>query len=412
MEHLFSPCTRLFDLVESQGNLREQNWAGLDEPLQELNLDVSAQDFLSAERGFTYADLYAMLGNGKTIAWLTPHAAVTCQCGKAEHYCNELADGAHQYLFTADGKEVVAVASSSEDLLEICGVVLRLLAASVVHSVILSSWMCYDDVSANAAGLAYLMEQCQSLKALTLGSTNSLDEDHCRALGSCLRPGLEIELNHCRIAGAAAEAMAEVLGRNQGPTKLVCCYIDSSILANGLRGNSRLKSLRPRISNHRDAGNRDILAIAGGLKENRGLVDLNLMHERTMSDETWDAVCDSVETHPTLEVLDLRRTGLFGMAPLPQLARALLKSRIQALVDMLKVNMSIHTIRLDSRYELYRESLSPYLDMNRLRPRVRDIQKTRPIEYRAKVLGRALYAVRDPNSFWMLLSENAEVVCA
>jgi hypothetical protein len=47
---------------------------------------------------------------------------------------------------------------------------------------------------------------------------------------------------------------------------------------------------------------------------------------------------------------------------------------------------------------------------NRLRPRLLAIQKTRPITYRAKVLGRALLAVRtDPNRFWMLLSGNPEV---
>jgi hypothetical protein len=45
-----------------------------------------------------------------------------------------------------------------------------------------------------------------------------------------------------------------------------------------------------------------------------------------------------------------------------------------------------------------------------LRPRLLAIQKTRPIPYRAKVLGRALVAARtDSNSFWMLLSGNAEV---
>jgi hypothetical protein len=344
MEHLFTPCTRLFDLMESQGNLTEQNWVGFDEPLQELNLDVAAQDFRSAERGFTYADLYAMVGSGDTIAWLTPHAAVMCQCGKAELYGNHLADGAHQYLFTADGKEVVAVAHSFEDLLEICAVVLRLLVASVVRSVILSSWICDDDVSANATSLAYLMEQCQSLNALTLLSSNSLYEEHCRVLDGCSRPDLKIELYRCRIAGAAAEAMAEVLGRNQGPTKLDSCYIDSSVLAKGLRGNSHLKSLTPLISRNRDAGHRDFLTISGALKENKGLVDLNLTHEKTMSDETWGVICNSLETHPTLEVLNLRATGMFGMAPLPLLAPAVLKSRIEALVNMLKLNMSIHTI--------------------------------------------------------------------
>jgi hypothetical protein len=41
---------------------------------------------------------------------------------------------------------------------------------------------------------------------------------------------------------------------------------------------------------------------------------------------------------------------------------------------------------------------------------VRAITETRPIAFRAKVLGRALLAARtDANRFWMLLSGNAEV---
>jgi hypothetical protein len=82
-------------------------------------------------------------------------------------------------------------------------------------------------------------------------------------------------------------------------------------------------------------------------------------------------------------------------------------------VDMLQVNRSIHTILLRDYYEeheMFRTSVIPYLETNRLRPRLLAIQKTRPIPYRAKVLGRALLAVRaDVNSFWMLLSGNAEV---
>jgi hypothetical protein len=75
MERLFSPCTRFNDLLESQGRLEELR-RHYPEPLQELNRDVSTEELLSAERAFTYADLYAMLGNRNTIAWLTPHAAV------------------------------------------------------------------------------------------------------------------------------------------------------------------------------------------------------------------------------------------------------------------------------------------------------------------------------------------------
>jgi hypothetical protein len=77
-----------------------------------------------------------------------------------------------------------------------------------------------------------------------------------------------------------------------------------------------------------------------------------------MSDEAWDAVSDSLETYPTLEVLDLRSREGF-MAP------AELKSRIQVLVDMMKVSMSIHAIKLHARYrqhELLKESVIPYLE--------------------------------------------------
>jgi hypothetical protein len=68
-----------------------------------------------------------------------------------------------------------------------------------------------------------------------------------------------------------------------------------------------------------------------------------------LSDEASAADCDSLETHPTLQVLNLRSMG--GLAPL---APAVLKSRIQALVDMLKVNTS--------KYNLY--SLTPNISFS------------------------------------------------
>jgi hypothetical protein len=89
-----------------------------------------------------------------------------------------------------------------------------------------------------------------------------------------------------------------------------------------------------------------------------------------MSDEAWFAVCDSLKAHPILQVLSIRRTLWLNVAPL---APVVLKSRMQALVDMLKVNTSMHTLDLDSQYtdhELFRGSVIPYLVTNRLRPRV------------------------------------------
>jgi hypothetical protein len=73
MEHLFSPCTRYQDLIESQDRLKEFR---VQDDIEELNLDVSAEEFLSAERAFTYADLDALLEYAGTVAWLTPYVFI------------------------------------------------------------------------------------------------------------------------------------------------------------------------------------------------------------------------------------------------------------------------------------------------------------------------------------------------
>jgi hypothetical protein len=398
MEQLFSPRTRLQDMDSRFHH---------PELLQELNLNVSTEELLSAERAFTYADLYAMLGNGDTVAQLTPHAAVVRACRTAMRYWKLLGES-YRLCFSADGKEdIMALARSPEHLLEICDVVLRLLTVSVVQSVRLNYWSSLYGTFFNAPTLAYLMEQCQSLKCLSLHNLE-MDENHCRVLGAYSRPGLEIVLVCCKITSAGASALAEVLGRSQGPTKLDSCFIDNSVLADGLRGNSRMKYLRPRLSGNGDVGNRGVLAIADALRENKGLVNLDLLHTFTMTDEMWDAVCDCLKTHPTLQVLSLQSE--WALPPTD------LKPRVQALVDMMKVNTSIHTIHLDacySEHELYRRSVIPFLETNRFRPRLLAIQKTRLITYRSKVLERALLAVRtDLNRFWMLLSGNVEVAFA
>jgi hypothetical protein len=389
MESLFSPCTRYRAVLGSQC------------PYPELNLNVSADDFLSAERGFTYAGLYAMLGNREAVAWLTPHAFV--DRGYQDMPC--------RFSFSADGKDIDVFASSHEHSLGICDVVLRLLAVSAVHSVTLRKWTSRDDTLINSPTLAYLMDQCQSLKVLKLQYLKSLNESHCLVLGNCSRPGLEIEMICCKLTTAGTCALVEVLGRNQGPTKLDRCGVDTFVLADGLRGNSRLKSLALRLfCSSREDDRRQVLAIAGALKENKGLIDLNLNNSYYLSYETWDAVCDSLKTHPTLEVLSLRSRRFYRDTSLDF---ADLKSRMQALSNMMKMNTSIHTIQLSEDYSehfIYRESVIPYLETNRFRPRLLAIQRTRQIAYRAKVLGRALHAVRtDANSFWMLLSGNAEV---
>jgi hypothetical protein len=226
-------------------------------------------------------------------------------------------------------------------------------------------------------------------------------------LGDFSKPGLEIVLDGCEITSAGASALAEVLGRNQGPTKLDWCKIDNSALADGLRGNSRLKVFRAPTSRNSDIGNQELLAIAGALRENKGIVDVEIRPAFRMNIVLWGAICDALKTHPTLEVLSLGCKEAIWTSP------TVIKSRMQVLVDMLKVNTLIHTIHLDAHYSqhrIFRKSVIRHLDTNRFRPRLLAIQRTRPIPYRAKVLGRALLSARtDANRFWMILSGNAEV---
>jgi hypothetical protein len=414
MERLFSPCTRLRDIIDREESISED----MKEELhcikeQSLNLDVSTEELRIAmlERAFTYANLHAML-DGDSLVWFTRSAVVFRKHELANIYSRLMYDANYSFTCNADGQQVNAVASSSNELLEICDVLLRLVAAkSDVRSVILSDWSSVTHVSINATrtSLAYLMEQCPSLKALTLTNIE-MEEDQIRVLGAYSRQGLEIVLFCCQLTSAGTSALAEVLGRNQGPTKLEICDIDYSVLANGLRGNSRLKSLTTRISSEIEYGNRQVHAIASALWENKGLVELNLScYGYSKNDETWDSICNSLKAHPTLEILHLPAINNDAST-----APAFVKYRIQALLYMMKVSTSIHTIILQKCYsdhELFRGSVIPYLETNRLRPRVHAIQKTSPSAYRAKVLGRALLSTRtDANSFWMLLSGNPEVI--
>jgi hypothetical protein len=170
MDHLFLPRTRLHDLIEwSQGH--RETFRGDDHPelLQELYLDASVEELLSAERAFTYADLYAMLEIGQhKVAWLTPEAAIVCEGWIAGAFLFDVEDGgAYHIRFTADSKNIFALAGSFEELSEIVDVILRLLAVSVVHSLLIERCSSHG-LFRNAPPLAYMMEQGQSLKVLSL----------------------------------------------------------------------------------------------------------------------------------------------------------------------------------------------------------------------------------------------------
>jgi hypothetical protein len=395
MERLFSRCTRFLDLLED-------GWDDFGS-FRELSLVVSTEELLSDRWEFTYTDFYAMLENYDTIAWLTPQAGVIC----LSPFNSYTPRDDYRFQLSVNGYPIVALARSSAALSEIFDVLRRLLLADVsaVYDLKLCSVGQSREAFFNAPRFASLVEQCQNLEVLKLEQI-VLDEDHIRVLGDFSKPGLEIELSQCRIVGAAATELVQILRRNQG---LECCEIDNFVLADGLRGNTSLKGLTPRISGSPEIDSREVLAFADALRENKGIVGLDLRYNISVRYEAWNVVCNSLMTHPTLQTLDLHAS--FPHATMPA---AVLKSQIQALADMLKENVTLQRIFLHSRYsehELFRGTVEPYLKSNRFRPRVCAIQKTRPMALRANVLGQALLSVRtDSNRFWMLLSQNADVV--
>jgi hypothetical protein len=181
MERLFSPCSRLHDLLESQDRLWD-NERNDFQNIKELNLNVSTEELLSDERGLAYADLLAVSQDRDTIAWMTPHTAVVDGIGRGDALLIRM-QGMRSFYFqtdgkdSTDGKDVVASGRSSAALSEICNVVLRLLAVSTVHSVLLDNMGPSDNLAIKAPSLGHFMEQCQSLKTLSLVHLNSLQED-------------------------------------------------------------------------------------------------------------------------------------------------------------------------------------------------------------------------------------------
>jgi hypothetical protein len=172
---------------------------------------------------------------------------------------------------------MIVLARSVAALFEIVAAVRRLLLAraSEVYHLNLDNAGSLDETFFSAASLAHLMEQCQNLKALRLKHI-ALDEDRFRMLGDFSKPGLEIKVKTRQVAGAAAKVLVHILGCDQGPTKLASCDIGKFVLGDGLRGNSRLKSLRLPTFSHSEDGNPDILVIAGASIQNKGLVDFDL----------------------------------------------------------------------------------------------------------------------------------------
>jgi hypothetical protein len=237
----------------------------------------------------------------------------------------------------------------------------------------------------------------------------SLSEDLCRVLATMSRLDVEVDIYNCVLAGDAAGVFVECLHQSdRGPVELNRFYIDSQILANALTGDSRVTRFTPHVS--LGTNDAEMAVFFRALTNNSGLVHLNFRYY-PISDENWSVLCESLQAHPTLTILDLRFTSLVTMV----LTEDQKVHRTRVIAEMMQRNTVLHTIKLSSNardQQIYEEMVHPYLETNRYRPLVHAIKKA-DISLRRPLLGLALQteSVRNnSNLLWMFLSGNPDVV--
>jgi hypothetical protein len=118
------------------------------------------------------------------------------------------------------------------------------------------------------------------------------------------RLDVELEMCYCILLDGASGAFVECLQSDRGPVKLIDCPIDNQILASALTGKSRVTKLTP----DNWTNDADVAILFRALANNSGLMDLH-MFDKTISDDNWSILCESLQAHPTLSSLDLRDTG-------------------------------------------------------------------------------------------------------
>jgi hypothetical protein len=231
------------------------------------------------------------------------------------------------------------------------------------------------------------------------------------------RLDVELCLGFCSLSDDAAGALIEcLLHSDRGPVELINCEIDIQILARALTGDSRVTRLEPAYLGTNAA---ELAVFFTALANNRGLVDLNLEH-CSISNDNWNVLCESLQAQPTLTSINLRGTRPTISRTGPAGGRIRFSDeqnvhRTRAMAEMVQRNTTLHTIELsaDERDEqIYAETIQPYLETNRYRPRVDAITKA-DISLRRPLLGLALQteSVRNKsNLLWMFPSGNSDGV--
>jgi hypothetical protein len=403
LEALFRPSTRLRDSHRNRRGRLLENWTEV-----ELLPGLTVEHVWAT--GISWEDFQHFLH--ETSVWMTPHVYVCSQYLYDREYPMVLDIGVDD-----DSDAVLSVhatwpVTAATAATVICDFTVRLLATSQQGSVHIRGNSTVEAPLVSGAALSLFFNESRScLRKVTLGSM-ALTEDLCIALNTMSRLDVELNISCYSLWNGAAGAFVECLQSDRGPVKLYKFQIDSQILASALTGKSRVTKLEPYYRVTNDA-NMDALFRA--LANNRGLVELNLAY-KSISDENWTILCESLKAHPTLSSLDLRNTWPRSPANVPiGLLDEQKAHRTRLLAATIQRNTVLHTIHL-FKYErdeqIYTESILPLLGMNLYRPRVLAIKKV-DISLRRSLLGLALQteSVRnDSNLLWMFLSENEDVM--
>jgi hypothetical protein len=304
-----------------------------------------------------------------------------------------------------------------------CNFLVRLLAASEKRKVYLYGHSGSLLLPVSGAALSHLFEHSQeNLIKVTVGHV-ILNAEHIRALTIAPQHELELVLAWCKFSDNDTwrDPFLQWLKSGGGPTELDGCHIDSQLLADSLKCESRLSNLRlPSIRARRIlfgcelSNDPDRALIFSALAENRGLTEL-YASGHSIGDESWSILCQSLQKHPTLTRVDLTETGPMNLSgdSCGLLSDKQKIRRTRELAEMMQTNTILCYISLSAgEYDehIYTESIQPRLEANLYRPRVLAVKKQadeRP--FRQKILGRALARVsRESNLVWMFLSENVD----
>lgn len=260
--------------------------------------------------------------------------------------------------------------------------------------------------------LYFLTESNSNLQKLSL-SRFVLTEEYFQAMmaDASARPDIKIELICCKIESSDGDSFLACLARGRGPTGLIYCTIEPSVLANALRESTRLKELVLGLSG-RGREEEDFEMITSALANNRSLEELKFYGDG-INDTAWHSPCRTLAAHPILQVLHLGISiwnARFDVWD-PDF-------RSHDLATMMSSNTVLQVITVEPRRHynrhIFEALVVPRLEMNRsFFAERRTALKQAAIAVHPQLLGRVLAVIRvNPTLFFKFFSENVDVVAA